>query len=295
MKEQGGNSMLAVMQKELKSYFTSAIGYLFIGIFLLISGIFFSSYNLMQESGDYISTLSSITFIFWFIVPILTMRIMSEEMKNRTDQLLLTSPIDINSIVVGKFFAAVLVFLIGMVITFIYPLILKTHGTVSMSEIICAYIGFFFLGCSLIAIGVFISSLTENQIISAIATFGAMILLYILDSIQQSVPSTVKSGIIFTVILITLICLLIYYYMKNVFVSLLCELAGIIAVATLYFSYKSAFSGFISKFLGWFSLNERFQAFSAGILNINSIVYYISFVFVFLFLTVRVLEKRRWN
>lgn len=287
--------MLTIFNKELKSYFTSAIGYVFMGIFLFLSGIFFVLTNLVQGNSEYNLVLEDITFTFLLLVPILTMRTLSEERKNKTDQLLLTSAISVWDIVMGKFLSACTLFLITLCVTTIYPIILKIYGTIAVGEILCGYIGFFLMGCALISIGIFISSLTENQVVSAALSFGVLLALWISDWIKQSFSNTLRSGLIFSIVIAALITLAIYYAVKNIYVTFLTGAAGAFIIGIVYFTNKSLYEGFIQNFFGWFSLLSRYDMFANGILSLNSIIYYLSFAFIFLFLTVRMIEKRRWS
>lgn len=234
--------MYAIFKKEMKSYFYSPVAYVLIGLFILISSIVFYLGNLSQSSGDLNSVFSFMSIILVFIVPILTMRILAEDRKNGTEVLLLTSPVKLSSIVIGKYLAAVLVFLVMNVISLVYPIILFALGKPHMSMIIGGYIGFILLGSVLIAIGVFASSLTENQIIAALISFVAMII----------------------------IMLFIDYLAKSV-------------------------GGLLSTILTWFSLTSRYSDFTTGIFNVDSVIYYLSFIFMFIFMTIRVIEKRRWS
>jgi len=176
--------MLAVLKRELDSYY-----YVFMGCFLLIAGIFFTFGNIMSASSSVGTLFSNITFIFILIVPILTMKLMSDERKSKTDQLLLTSPLSLWSIVLGKFFAACTVFLLTLVCTGVYVIILSAYGNVSGMEVFVNYLGFFLMGCCLISVGLFMSTLSENQVASAISTFGVILFLYLLDSIISSMSS----------------------------------------------------------------------------------------------------------
>lgn len=186
--------MLAVFKRELQSYFYSAIGYVFMGCFLVIAGIFFAFGNVLSASSSVGTLFSNITFIFILIVPILTMKLMSDERKSKTDQLLITSPLSLWSIVVGKFLAACAVFALSLVCTGVYVVILSAYGNVSAMEVFVNYLGFFLMGACLIAIGLLVSSLTENQVAAAISTFGVILFLYLLDSIIASMSSVTMLG-----------------------------------------------------------------------------------------------------
>ncbi len=236
--------MLAVYQRELKGYFYSPIAYIFMGFFLLITGFFFYAYNIGPAQANYNGMLSNLMFLFMLTVPILTMRSLSEERKNKTDQLLLTSPTSVTSVILGKYFAACSVFLLTLVISFVYPATLFIYGNPSIAEIATGYIGFFLLGAALISVGVFISALCENQVTSAIVTLVVLLAMFIgaASLIQQLISVT-----------------------------------------------------WINALLSWFSVYQRFTPFSQGLLSLTEVFYYLSFAAVFVFLTIRTVERRRWS
>ena len=163
--------MTAIYKRELKSYLTSMVGYLFMFFVLVLTGIYFSAYQLTASYPKFEYTLSSLTFVFLIGVPILSMRVLAEERKQKTDQLLLTAPVSVWEIVVGKYLALVTVFAIPMLVICFYPLIMSQLGTVSFGTAYTAILGFFLLGCANLAIGVFMSALTESQVIAAVLTF----------------------------------------------------------------------------------------------------------------------------
>ena len=177
--------MIAVYKRELRSYLTSMIGYLFIFFILLLTGIYFSAYQLGAAYPRFEYTLSALTFVFLISVPILTMRVLAEERKQKTDQLLLTAPVSIEKIVFGKYFALVTIFAIPMLIMCLYPLLMTKFGTVSLGAAYTAILGFFLLGCANLAIGVFISSLTESQVIAAVLTFVILFAFYMMNGILR--------------------------------------------------------------------------------------------------------------
>jgi ABC-2 type transport system permease protein len=290
--------MIAVFLRELKSYFENITGFIFMGFFLLLSGIFFVFNNLIPQSPNYNGVLGTITFIFLIVVPILTMRLLSEEARQKTDQLLLTSPLSLTGIVLGKYLAALGVFLATLVVTFLYPILISFVGDVVVSEIVGGYIGFFLLGAAFIAVGLFVSSLTDNQVIAAVVTFAALLIMWILDALQQGLPSDPLSGAAFAGLLVLGLALFLYLTLRNWIVPTATVIVGGGVIALFYFvigSKATNFEGFIVKVLKWFSLLDRYQNFSLGILDLSSVVYYISFSAVFVFLTVRVIEKRRWQ
>ncbi len=180
--------MIAVWKRELQSYFLSPLAYIFIGAFMIIAGIMFSSGNIRANNVSFNSTLGSLTFIFMLLVPILTMKLISEDKKSKTDQLLLTAPITVPSIVLGKYLAAVTVFVVTLIISFVFPIILAIFGSPAFGEIISGYIGFFLLGCALIAVGLFVSSITESQVIAALVTFFILLIMWMGDIAISLIP-----------------------------------------------------------------------------------------------------------
>lgn len=287
--------MTTLLNKELKSYFTSPIGYVFMCFFLLIFGLYFTAMNVANQNGDYTYVISSLSNMLLFTVPILTMRLLSEERKNRTDQLLITAPITVSSIVLGKYLAAVLLLLITLAITFIHPLLLMTVGTIPLTSILCSYLGFFLLGCTLISIGLFISALTENQIVAAIGTIGAFMFLLLADGIATLIPTSRTASLIFVFIIIIIVSLVIYNAMKDIYISLFVAFIAIIISCLLFYFKGEFFDGLPTKFLQWFSVYGRFDSFVNGLLDVSAIIYYLSFIGVFLFLTKQIIEKRSWS
>lgn len=287
--------MLAIFTRELKSYFQNITGFIFMGFFLLLTGIFFTLINLANQSPQYNAVLGNITFIFLLVVPILTMRLLSEDMKQKTDTLLLTNPISITGVVLGKYFAALSVFLMTLAITVLYPILLSIVGIISVSEIAGGYIGVIMLGAAFIAVGLFISSLTDNQVIAAVVTFAVLLFLWFLDPVQQIIPSQKVAGIVFLGIVAAGIAVFAYFTIRNIYVSIAVLVVGAGIIVLLYFVKDEFFEGLIIKFLQWFSLVTRYQEFNRGLVGISPIVYYLSFSATFIFLTIRVIEKRRWR
>jgi len=287
--------MLAVFTKEFRSYFNSALGYIFMGVFLLISGLFFALTNLLQASAYYNSVLQNSMFVFLILVPVITMRTLSEEKHQKTDQLLLTVPLSTTEIVLGKYFAAVAVFLLTLAVTLLYPFIMRMFGNIAVWEIVGNYIGFALLGSCFIAIGLFISSLTENQVAAAAGTFGALLFLWLIDWIRQGLPTGMVAGIVFAIILALGLSYIIFISTRNIYISGITAIAGGIIILIVYFAKKELFEGFTSKFFGWFSVLYRYNSFAMGILSVSSIIYYISFIIALVYLTVLMIDKRRWN
>lgn len=288
--------MLAVYKRELRAYFTSSTGFIFMGFFLLLSGFFYSMTNIFGASPDYNSVLGNITFIFLIVVPILTMRLMPDDKRQRTDQLLYTSPLSISGIVLGKYLAAVTVFFLTLLVTCLYPVIMSFFGDIAVWEIVGGYIGFLLLGSSFISIGLFVSSLTDNQVIAAVVTFSSLLFVWLIDWIAQGLPTDKVSGIVFASILALAAGAFVYYNTKNIYVGVATTLVGAaVIVATYFLADRYFFDGFIVRVFEWFSLLKRYEEFQMGVLSLAPIVYYITFSAAFNFMTIRVIEKRRWS
>lgn len=287
--------MFAVFKRELRTYFQTSIGFIYMGFFLLLTGLFFTFGNLMSQSSRFTSFLGNILLIFLFAVPLLTMRLFSEEKRQKTDQLLLTSPVSIAGIVCGKFFAAFAMYTGTLLITALYAVVINLYGDLQTWETVGSYIGFIFLGASYIAIGIFVSAGTENQLSAALVSFFVLMIIWILDPIAQMVPSDTKSGIISAAVLLAAVLLFLYFNTRNLIIVAAAALAGGLVLGAFYLFKQDVFFGFMQKFLAWFSLNRRYNSFSMGLLQFDSLLYYASFSGFFLFLTVRLIEKRRWN
>lgn len=182
--------MLAIYKKELKSYFRTFIGFLFIAVTLFFLGLYFSVYNLINRYPYFAYTVSSVAFLFLFSVPVLTMRVLAEEKRSKTDQLILTAPISVADIVMGKFLALLTIFLIPVVIICLYPILMSRFGTVPMSEAYLSIFAYFLYGMTAIAIGLLISSVTESQVIAAVLGFAVLFLGYMMTGITSLISST---------------------------------------------------------------------------------------------------------
>lgn len=234
--------MKAIAKKEIRSYFLSPIGYVFVGVVLLLFGFYF--YQVLRiGSSSYLPQVYGTMFIWsMMFLPILTMRSFSDEMRNHTDQGLLTAPVGVGAIVFGKFLAALCVFAVTMVLSLIPVAIISFFASPDWATILGTVFGSLLYGAAMISIGIFISSLTQSQIIAAISTFGVSILLLVINQMSSLVTNS-----------------------------------------------------FLSSLLTWLSFDSRYQPFTKGILNLSSIVFFLSVVAVFIFLTARKLESKRWG
>jgi len=288
--------MKAIYKKELLAYFTSMIGCVFIALVTALFGIYFMVYNMNYGYQSFAYTLGGIVFLFLIAIPILTMRSFAEERKNRTDQLLLTSPVSLPSIVMGKYLAMVTIFAVPMAISCFFPLIIKLTGTATLLLDYSSILAFFLMGCAYIAIGMFLSSLTESQIIAAITTFIVLFLLHMWSQLMNYLPSSAIGNVIGLILILTLIVLVVYKMTANWFLAGIIEAAGVAATLIVYFVKSSLLENLLSKALGNLSLRSVLENFTDNnLFDIKGLVYYASVIFLFIFLTVQSLRKRRWS
>lgn len=236
--------MLAIYKRELKSYFYSMIGYIIIAFMIAFTGIYFMAYNLYSGYPFFSYVLTAINYVLIIVVPLLTMRCFAEERKNKTDQLLLCAPVRLIDVVLGKYLAMVSVFAIPCLVFCTYPLIIKSFGTAYFKVDYAAILMFFLLGCVYIAIGMFLSSLTESQIIAAITTFGVLMIVYLWGGLINFLPD----------------------------IEFLVNILEKLDIVTVFESVVSE-----------------------QMLNVGGLIYYLSLIGMFVFLTMQSIQKRRWS
>ena len=288
--------MLAIYKKELRQYFNSMIGFVFLAFFLVIIGIYTWAYNLSSGLGNFEVTLGGISFMYVLLVPILTMRIVAEENRQKTDQLLYTAPVSLTKIIVGKYFAVLTLFSCAFIPICIYPLIIHMYGTdVRLAPAYSSIIGFYLLGAATIAIGLFISSLTESKVIASVVSFITLLLTFLLSNITGMLPTEAISQCVMIAVLWLVICLVFYHMMNNVTVLVMMAVIGEAAIWIIYAVKSSLYESLLTNILNTLALSTRFDDFSLGILNYDAIVYYVSIAFLFVFLTIQMIKKKRFN
>ena len=289
--------MIAIYKKELRTYFTQMVGYAFLAFMILLVGMFFIFVNIFPASGNFGGTLASSGILFFILVPILTMRLFSEETRHKTDQLLFTSPLTVAQIVVGKFLAAFSLFLIGVGATVLFPLIMRrfTADGLPASQIVGSYIGFILVGAACIAVGMFISVLTDNQIIAAVATFAAIYVMFIMESIAMTMPISTAASLVFVAVVILAVAAIWYYSTRHWISSAVLAVLGVSVAVGLYIYDNLIYDAIIVRALLWFSIYTRFHILSHGVLNLADLVYYFSFAALFVYLTMNIIEKRKWR
>ena len=287
--------MIPIIKKEMRTYFNSMVGYIVLAGFVLFTGFYYALYCVRGLYPDYSIVLQSTSIVFLIVIPIITMRLFAEEMRQKTDQLLYTAPLKIEAIVFGKFLSAFLFFIIGMAITVLFPVIISFFGTLPAAQITGTFVGYILLGAAFISIGLFISVLTDNQIIAAFGTFGVLFLLFMIDGIKDLIPLDTVSSLIFVGVLILGFGFVVYDSTRSIFAGVIVAVCGLAVIAGMYMVNPLFFDGAMVRTIGWISLLARFNNFGMGILNVSDIVYYVTFAAAFIYLTINVIEKRRWR
>ena len=287
--------MIVICKKELRSYFTSMMGYIFVFFILLVTGIYFTAYNINSAYPKLDYTLNAVLFVFLVAVPVLTMKILADERRLKTDQLLLTAPLKVEDIVLGKYLALITIYAIPILIICLYPLIMSQFGTVSMFEAYTVILGFFLLGCADIAIGVYISSVTESQVIAGVITFGVLFVSFVMEGIAQFFSNAAVTSLVCYMVLVVILAVIIEMMYRSKTIAVAVGAAGEIILLILYAVNSTLFESGIQKFLSIFNLAGHFSNFANGILDLSGVLYFVSVIGVCMLLTVQSILKRRWN
>lgn len=287
--------MIAVLKHELRIYFHSLTAYVFGAFLLAFVGIGAMLYNIRAAVSNFEYVLSFGCLIFVVIVPILTMRVIAEERKQKTDQLLYSLPITTTQVILGKYLALLIIYLIPLCIISLYPLVFAQFGDVYLLTAYGSLLAFFILGAALIALGVFISSLTDNQGFAAGIGIAVILLNYYCVSLSEYISSTAFGSLVAICVLILILCVVINYLTKNDKVAYGTGFVLFAATMLTYYLDSERFEGLLPSLMEKVSLFERFYSFVNGVFDMTAIVYYVTFAVFFLFLSVQSLEKRRYN
>lgn len=287
--------MAAVFKHELRIYFHSLTAYVFGAFLLVIVGIGAMLYNLQAAVSNFEFVLSFSSIIYAVIVPILTMRVIAEERRQKTDQLLYSLPISTFQVIAGKYLALLAVFAVPLCIISCYPLIFAQFGEVYLPTSYGSLLAFFLMGAALIAVGVFISSLTDNQGFAAGIGVAAILLNYFSVTLSEYVSSTAQGSALALFVLAAGVGLLIHYLTRNDSLACAVGLSLMAVVVLWYFVDSAAFEGLLPSIMTALSLFERLDVFVNGVFDLTAVTYYLSVAAFFLFLSVQSLEKRRYN
>lgn len=287
--------MTAIFKREFKSCFTGMIGWVIAAVSLFFLGLYFTNRNLLYASSDFASVLYTMTMILLFLLPAISMRSFAEERKNKTDQLLLTSPVSIPAIVAGKFLAELAVFALPLAAAVVMPLLLQAFGTVSLVAAYSALLGYLLLGGACLAVGTWISALTENQILAYLATFGALLVAYLMNGIQTMFTTGNLLAFIVFMIVLLVASVLVGVICKRLAAGAVVFCAGAVVLFVLFQLRPAWLLAAFNAVLSALALFGPFKDIVGGMFSIPAIVYYLSVMGLFLFLTGQALARRRWN
>ena len=300
--------MKAIYKRELRSYFGSMYGYVYLAFTLCVIGIYVTTNNLLASTAEMAYTFSDMAFMSIFLIPVLTMRSFAEERRNKTDMFLLSLPIKPVEIVLGKYLAMLTVFAIPVTATALFGLVLRlfSDGSVLFGSIgtsLVAGLSYFLLGALLIAICMFISSLTDSVVLAAVGGFAAVLVLYFMDYLvllatYLDLWFTDKASLIsfiFLVLLCALFALIAGLLSKSALAGMITAAATVIPLSGAYVIWSEHFTGLFAKVLTHLSAFATFSSMTLGAFSISGLIFFTSAIFFCVYITVQSLEKRRWN
>ena len=287
--------MTAIFLREFKGYFNSMLGWVLTGVMLLFGGLYFTAVNLQGGYTDLSYTLYSFIIVLLIFVPLLCMRSFAEEKRSRTDQLLLTSPVSIPGIVMGKYLSLLAMFAVPLGVYALYPLLMKALGAANFAASYSGLLAYFFLGAALIAVCMYLSTLTENQIVAALSGFGVLLVCYLMSAIQTLFTAGSSLALVVFAIILGAASLIIGLRSRSLVLGGGVFAVGCIALAVLFSVRSAALTTAFSAVLGALALFEPFLNFVNGLFDVTALVYYAGVAGLFLVLTGQALEKRRWN
>lgn len=287
--------MSAIFKREFKSYYSGMMGWLLTGVMLLFGGLYFTAANLQGGYTNFSIALYSFVIVLLIFIPLLCMRSFAEEKRSKTDQLLLTSPVSITGIVLGKYLALLAMFAVPVAIFSLYPLIMLMLGGVDLVASYAGILGYFFMGAACIAVCMYLSTLTENQIIAALSGFGVLLVSYLLPSIQTLFTTGSGLAMAAFVVILLAVNLIVGLRSRSLTLGAGVFVVGFVLLTILFNTRSAVLTSAFTSVLGALALFEPFLEFVNGLFSVTALVYYLGVIVLFLFLTGQALEKRRWN
>lgn len=287
--------MLTIYKKELMSFYSGIMGYLIGAFILLFAGLYMYVINFSYGYAEFTYVLKNLSFIFLIVTPILTMRSIAEERRQKTDLLLYSLPVGLPNVILGKFLAMLTVLAIPVGIICFYPLLLSFFGTVNFAASYSMIFAFLLLGASLIAMGLFVSSLTENQVIAAVITLILVLLNYYLSDLASYFSSSAAMSFLLLSLTAAIISLIIWFFTKSGAVSVIFFLACELVCGLILVFSADTMAGLFTTLVTALSVFDRFDVFASDVFDLTAVIYLLSVTAVFLFLTLQSMEKRRWN
>lgn len=287
--------MIAIFKHELRSAFNSLTVYLFCAALLLFVGVGALLYNIQASVANFEYVLSFVSIGLVVFIPLLTMKVFAEERKQKTDQLLYSLPLKTWEIVLGKYLALVVMYLLPLLVIAIYPYIFSEYGDVYLPTSYGSLLAFFMLGSSLIAIGMFISSISDNQGFAAGISIVVFLFNYYSVTLSEQVSSTTTGALIALIVVSIVLALIVKSLTKNSIAGLVTGILLIVFTLSMYVFFNDTFTNLLPNFMKELSLFSQFSTFVNGVFDLSSIVFYLTIIIFGNFLTAQSLEKRRYN
>ena len=287
--------MLAVYKRELRSYFYTMTGYIFMAFLFVVVGIYFTAFNLSYGYPLFGYTLSSCAFTMLITTPILSMRVLAEERRQKVDQLLLTSPVPLCGIVLGKYLAMITVFAIPIAFFCLYPVILSMYGEIAWAQTYAAILGFYLLGCAFLAVGLYISSITENQVMAAVLSFAVLFVFYLMSGVDSLIPDTSSASFLALTVFLAAACFVIWHMVHTFVIPAVFGVVSEAVMVIFYLVKPQVYEGLLQKILELFNISSRFYDLTEGMLDLAAVVYFRSVITAGVFLTIQSIQKRRWS
>lgn len=287
--------MIAIYKRELGAYFHSMTGYICAAFLIFCVGIYFMATNLFSGYPSFSYALNSSLFIFMLTTPILTMRSMAEDRRNKTDQLLLTSPVSVTGVVLGKYFAMLTVLLLPCLVFCFCPLIILANGSATLASDYTSILMFFLMGSVCVAVGLLVSSLTESQVIAAIGTFGAVLLLLLWKSLMSFISSSAWASLIGMLLIALLLGVVLNALTGNYLLSTIIAAVAMAVEFVVFLARRSLFEDLLPNVLGKFSITDAFSTFADyQLFDFSGLILYLSLDFLLVFITVQLIQRRRY-
>ena len=287
--------MLAIYKKDMRTYFSTMTGYIFIAATLLVGGIYIYMNNFYYGLASFGESINNVPFFFVFLGPVLAAGIFTDEKRQKTDQLLYTMPMTSKSIVFGKYLALITIMAIPLVILGIYPIVMSFYGEVNFAQAYTNLFAVLLLGMALCAICMFISSLAENIVVSAVLCFAVMFVLYQMNTFAEAFSTSASRSFAGFVVLAIAFAVFVWYLTKNIFIAVVPSAVIMIVLALIRSISEYAMAGKINLIMSRIAVFKPLENFQAGILDLYAIIYYLSIIILFVLFTVYTFERRRWS
>ncbi len=287
--------MLTIYKKDLHNYFSTFTGYVFIAAILLSGGIYVFMNNFYYAYASFGTSINSVPFFYVFLIPIISAGVFTDEKRQKTEQLLYTLPLTSKQIVFGKYLALITILAVPLLIIGLYPIVMSFYGKVNFAQAYANLFAVYLLGMALCAICMFISSLTESIVVSAVLCFACMFLLYQMNTFATKMTPSQSTAFIGFIIMAVCLAIFIWFMTKNIYVAVIPSLIVAIALVLIRNASRVALAGKLNLVMSSVAVFSKLDNFMEGILDLPALIYYASIIVLFVLFTVYTFERRRWN